>query len=231
LCVFPIDTALFLKKDIRMNSLFINNLPNPFRMIWKFIFSLPIFWSVAFAQEAPKSAFNLISVIPHPIRLKLSLDTNLICSGEGDVPTGFMTGLMPWRPEKASLKAEAEGYQTAELKPFLKVTEAPLILLQESSPKILQFSIIPNSKERSASFYDAINLTTKASLEIRANEKTYSLAKNKRIRLTNEKKLSFSHSGGPKKDLDPSDPGNFLLVFYTQQDGAVDCAVIPDNPL
>jgi hypothetical protein len=96
---------------------------------------------------------------------------------------------------------------------------------------VLQFNVIPNSKERSPSFYDAINLTTKDNLEIQANKNSFSLPKNKRIRLSKEKKLSYALLGKQQEDLDPSDPGNFLLVFYTREDGTQDCIVIPDNPL
>jgi hypothetical protein len=193
---------------------------------------LPLFMcGITSAQEIPKSAFNLVNLIPQPVPLKLSLDTNLICAGDESVGPGFLTGLMPWRPEKATLKAEVNGYQTAELKPFLKATETPLIVLQESSPHVLQFSVIPNSKERSPSFYDAINLTTKDNLEIQANKNPFSLPKNKRVRLSKEKKLTYTLPGKQPEDLDPSDPGNYLLVFYTRQDGVVDCIVIVDIPL
>ncbi|NBT24673.1 hypothetical protein EBT11_08545 [bacterium] len=229
--LFPIDTETSTDKDYYMK-----HHPNPhpekqLNPIWRFILLLLLTCGLTPAQEIPKSAFNLVNLIPQPIPLKLSLDTNLICAGDESVGPGFLTGLMPWRPEKATLKAEVKGYQTAELKPFLKATETPLIILQESSPHVLQFNVIPNSKERSPSFYDAINLTTKDNLEIQANKNSFSLPKNKRIRLSKEKKLSYALLGKQQEDLDPSDPGNFLLVFYTREDGTQDCIVIPDNPL
>ena len=214
-----------------MTSGFYNLLSSLRVTAWLFIATLLALHTAGVAQEIPKSAFNLVNLVPQPIPLKLSLDTNLICNGDESVGPGFLTGLMPWRPEKAALKAEVNGYQTAELKPFLKATETPLIILQESSPHVLQFNVIPNSKERSPSFYDAINLTTKDNLEIQANKNSFSLPKNKRIRLSKEKKLSYALLGKQPEDLDPSDPGNFLLVFYTREDGTVDCIVIADNPL
>jgi len=210
--------------------------PNPhpdkqLNPIWRSILLLLLTCGLTPAQEIPKSAFNLVNLIPQPIPLKLSLDTNLICAGDESVGPGFLTGLMPWRPEKETLKAEAAGYQSAELKPFLKVTETPVILLQENPAKTLKLTVLPNAKERSPAFFDAINLTSQESLQIEANGKPCSLPNNKRIRLTKEKKFSFTIPGKPEKTIDPEDPSGFLLIFYSRPDGTVDCAVTLDNLL
>jgi hypothetical protein len=163
--------------------------------------------------------------------IKISLDTNQITSGKESIAPGFYSGLMPWNPPKATLTAEAPGYQTAELKPFLKITESPLIVLQEVPGKILQFTILANSKERAPSFYDAINLTTQENLTIQADKKDVTLPRNQRVRLSKAKVFSYAISGRGLETFDPPDGGNYLLVFYSRTDGVVECYVTFDNPL
>ena len=184
-----------------------------------------------FAQEIPKSAFALLNIVPRDLPLKITLATNEIASGKEALAPGFYSGLMPWNPPKAILTAQAPGYQTAELKPFLKVTETPLIVLQEVPGKILQFTILANSKERAPSFYDAINLTSQENLTIQADKKDVALPRNQRIRLSKSKTLTYSIPRGEIQTLDPTDGGNYLLVFYSRTDGAVECYVTFDNPL
>ena len=184
-----------------------------------------------FAQEIPKSAFALLNIVPRDLPLKITLDTNQIASGKEAIAPGFFSGLMPWNPPKAILNAEAPGYQTAELKPFLKITETPLIVLQEAPGKILQFTILANSKERAPCFYDAINLTSQENLNIQADKKDVTLPRNQRVRLSRSKTLTYSIPRGEIQTLDPTDGGNYLLVFYSRIDGAVECYVTFDNPL
>jgi len=196
-----------------------------------FIATLVMLHSSGLAQEIPKSAFALLSIVPRDLSIKICLETNQITSGNEAIPPGFSSGLMPWNPPKAILTAQVAGYQTAELKPFLKITETPLIVLQEAPGKILQFNVIPNSKERAPSFYDAINLTSLENLTIQADKKEVVLPRNKRMRLSKSKTLSYAVPRGETQTLDPSDGGNYLLVFYNRTDGAVDCYVTFDNPL
>jgi hypothetical protein len=184
-----------------------------------------------FAQEVPKGSFALLNIVPKDLPIKICLETNQITSGKEAIPPGFYSGFIPWNPAKATLTAEAPGYQTAELKPFLKMTETPLIVLQEVPGKILQFTILANSKERAPSFYDAINLTTQENLTIQADKKAVSLPRNQRIRLSKSKTLTYSIPRGELQTLDPTDGGNFLLVFYSRTDGSVECYVTFDIPL
>jgi hypothetical protein len=183
------------------------------------------------AQEFPKSAFGVLNLVPRPTIIKISLGTNLLTPDDEEINLGFYTGMMPWRPEKETLKAESTGYQSADLKPFLKITEAPVIILQENPAKTLKFTVVPNAKERSPAFFDAINLTSQESLQIEADGKPCSLPNNKRIRLSKEKKFSFTTPGKPTKTINPEDPSGFLLIFYTRPDGTVDCTVTLDNLL
>ena len=187
--------------------------------------------SSGFVREIPKSAFALLNIAPKDLPIKIALDTNQIASGKESLPPGFYSGLMPWDPPKAILTAEAPGYQTAELKPFLNITETPLIVVQEVPGKILQFTILANSKERAPSFYDAINLTTQENLTIQADKKDVTLPRNQRVRLSKAKAFSYAIPGRELETLDPSDGGNYLLVFYSRTNGAVECYVTFDNPL
>jgi hypothetical protein len=202
-----------------------------FSLIQRTIFFFLVVCPLATAQEFPKSAFGILNLIPRPTIIKISLGSNLLTPGDEEINPGFYSGMMPWRPEKEPLKAEAAGYQSAELKPFLKATETPVIILQENPAKTLKLTVLPNAKERSPAFFDAINLTSQESLQIEANGKSCSLPNNKRIRLTKEKKFSFTIPGKPEKTIDPEDPCGFLLIFYTRPDGTVDCAVTLDNLL
>jgi hypothetical protein len=207
----------------------------PFVLLWTysrlFIATLVALHSGGFAQETPKSAFALLNIVPRDLPIKISLNTNQVTSGNEVIGPGFYSGLMPWNPPKAILTAEVPGYQTAELKPFLKVTETPLIVLQEAPGKILQFAILANSKERGPSFYDGINLTTQDNLTIQVDKKDISLPRNQRVRLSKSKVFSYAIAHGEVRTLDPSDGGNYLLVFYSRADGAVECRVTFDNPL
>ena len=183
------------------------------------------------AQENSRSAFAVLNIVPKDLLIKIALDTNEITSGKEALPPGFFTGFTSWNPAKAILTAEAPGYQTAQLKPFLKTTEAPIIVLQETSGKTLQFTVIANSKERAPSFYDAINLTTKENLTIRADNKDVTLPQNQRIRLSKAKSLTYSILGGEVKTIDPSESHNYLMIFYTSIGGLIECFVTFDNPV
>jgi hypothetical protein len=196
-----------------------------------FIAAFFLMHASGFAQENTKSAFALLNTVPKNLLIKIALDTNEITSGKEAVSPGFFTGFTPWHPAKATLTAEAPGYQTATLKPFLKTTEAPLIVLQETSGKTLQFTIVANSRERAPSFYDAINLTTQENLTIRADNKDITLPQNQRIRISSAKSLSYSILGGEVKTIDPSEGHNYLMVFYSSTGGLIECFVTFDNPL
>jgi len=228
---FTIDTEPLLKNDFEMKNVFQTAQKSLSSLIRRTILLLLVASSLAAAQEFPKSAFGILNLVPRPTIIKISLGSNLLTPGDEEINPGFYTGMMPWRPEKESLKAEATGFQSAELKPFLKVTETPVILLQENPAKTLKLTVLPNAKERSPAFFDAINLTSQESLQIEANGKPCSLPNNKRVRLTKEKKFSFTIPGKPEKTIDPEDPCGFLLIFYTRPDGTVDCAVTLDNLL
>jgi len=228
---FAIDTDPLLKNDFAMKNVFTITGKGLFSLIPRNILFLIVTCTLAAAQEFPKSAFGVLNLVPRPTIIKISLGSNLLTPGDEEINPGFYSGMMPWRPEKETLKAEAAGYQSAELKPFLKVTETPVIILQENPAKTLKLTVLPNAKERSPAFFDATNLTSQESLQIEANGKPCSLLNNKRIRLTKEKKFSFTIPGKPEKTIDPEDPSGFLLVFYTRPDGTVDCAVTLDNLL
>lgn len=214
-----------------MKDVFKPNEKSLFSLIQRTIFFLLLASALAPAQEFPKSAFGILNLVPRPMIIKISLGNNLLTPGDEEINPGFYSGMMPWRPEKEILKAEAVGYQSAELKPFLKITETPVIIVQENPAKTLKLTVLPNAKERSPAFFDAINLTSQESLQIEANGKPCSLPNNKRIRLSKEKKFSFTTPGKPEKTIDPEDPCGFLLVFYTRPDGTVDCTVALDNLL
>ena len=196
-----------------------------------FIAALFLLHASGFAQQNSRSAFALLNIVPKDLLIKIALDTNEITSGKEALPPGFFTGFTSWDPAKAILTAEAPGYQTAQLKPFLKTTEAPIIVLQETSGKTLQFTVIANSKERAPSFYDAINLTTKENLTIRADNKDVTLPQNQRIRLSKAKSLTYSILGGEVKTIDPSESHNYLMIFYTSIGGLIECFVTFDNPV
>jgi len=228
---FAIDTGLLLKNDFEMKKLLKSPAAFALSIIRSSIFILLLNCGMATAQEFPKSAFGVLNLVPRPTIIKISLGSNLLTPGDEEINPGFYTGMMPWRPEKETLKAEAAGYQSTELKPFLKATETPVIILQENPAKTLKLTVLPNAKERSPAFFDAINLTSQESLQIQANEKPCTLPNSQRIRLSKEKKFSFTIAGKPTKTIDPEDPGGFLLIFYTRPDGTVDCTVTLDNLL
>lgn len=183
------------------------------------------------AVGPPTSAMVLVSLVPKPAPIQCIIGTNnVIVDGTAEaISPGFSTGLIPWRPEKESLHAVAKGYDGAELKPFLKPGETPVVLLTETPPGHLAFRLIPNTEIRTGGFYDAINMTPDSSLQIKVDGKMVSLPKGERTRLGTKNKLSYAVPKGPEDTLDSGeDPPQYLMIFYRSAAGRTECAVVPD---
>jgi hypothetical protein len=183
--------------------------------------------------EPVTSGFILFTKLLKPAPLKCIIGTNnvVLDATAEPVGSGFTSSLLPWRPARAKLRAEAAGYQPAELSPFLQIGETPVLILQERSPGSLSFSIIKNSENRDGPFYDAINLTKDSSLSVTANGKNIQLPRSKRVRLSSEKRVEFKVEGGPSDVLESMDDPSFLVLFYTGADGKTGFSVVPDMPL
>jgi len=137
------DKVLLLENVFEIKKLSRVPATGPFFLVFRSASFLLISWSIATAQEFPKSAFGILNLVPRPMIIKISLGSNLLTPGDEEINQGFYSGMMPWRPEKEILKAEAAGYQSAELKPFLKPTETPVIILQENPAKTLKLTVLP----------------------------------------------------------------------------------------
>lgn len=183
--------------------------------------------------EPMTSGFILFTMLQKPAALKCVIGTNnvvLDASGE-PVGSGFTSSLIPWRPAKATLRAEAPGFRGAELRPFLEMGETPVIVLQERSTGSLSFSVIRNTENRGAAFYDAINLSAQPSLTITANGKKMRLPKGERVRIGSEKNVKFSVDGGPSDVLESMDDPSHLVLFFSEPTGKIGFSVVPDMPL
>ena len=173
----------------------------------------------------------LFNLVPKTAPIKCTIGTNnVVVDGTAEaIGPGFSTGLIPWRPEKEPLRAEAKGYLAAELKPFLKAGETPVVLLTESPSGQLAFRLIPNAATRDGGFYDAINFTPDSSLQITVDGKPVSLAKGKRARLSTKKKMTYALPKGQPQTLEAGDdPPQHLIIFYRSATGRTECAVVPD---
>jgi len=174
----------------------------------------------------------LINLVPKPAPIVCRIGTNsALMDGTGADPIlpGLKTGLIPWLPATQPLRAQAEGYTAAELRPFLKPGETPVVLLTEKSAGTLAFEVIPNADKRDGGFYDAINLTAEPVLQLTVDGKPISLPKGKRIRLGTKKTLTYSLPGERGNNLDSEDdPPQSLLIFYRAYTGKTKCTVVPD---
>ena len=184
----------------------------------------------AAAEEEPlQNAFILFTILKKPVALQCTIGTNSIVDAAGEpVGAGFSSGLRPWRPAKDSLRAEAKGYQSAELKPFLQIGEIPIVVLQERSSGSLGFSVIKNATSRDTPFYDAINLSSKNSLAVTANGKKFRLPRSQRMRLTAEKKLDLSVEGGGSEVMESPEDPSYLVVFFDEPGGKIGFRMLPD---
>ena len=189
--------------------------------------------NLARAQEIPKSGFAILNLVPKNLAARVWIGTNPVAVAEGADSWGLgtYTGLLPWKPEGGILKIEAKGYAPLEKKPFLKAGETPLFVLKEVSSGTLDLLVVPNTKSRAPSFYDALNLTDRPTLRIQANQKDFDLPQGQRVRLTTEKMLRYKFGPQAAEPLDPSENGNFLLVFFTDGKKEVQCCVTRDDPL
>jgi hypothetical protein len=180
----------------------------------------------------PNNGIVLFNLVPKAARITCRIGAdNVLLDGAGEDPIlpGLSTGLVPWLPVKDSLRAEGQGYSVAELRPFLKAGESPVVLLMEKSAGTLSFSIIPNATDRASGFYDAINLTPEPTLQVTVDGKPVSLPKSKRTRVGSNKTLNYKLPDGASGELDSGeDPPHALMIFYRSASGKTRCAVVPD---
>lgn len=179
----------------------------------------------------PTTGLVLVSLVPKPVRLVCTIGTNnVVVDGAAEaISPGFSTGLIPWRPEDKPLRAAAKGYAGAELRPFLKAGEAPVVLLEENPSGRLAFRVIPNTEDRAGGFYDAINLTSDSSLQVQIDGRSVSLPKGKRIRIGTKGNLTFAAENGAGDSVDSGEfPPQHLIIFYRSLAGRTECVVVPD---
>ena len=206
----------------------------PFRTkLFTLLFLLVLLAPVTHSQEIPKSGLAFFSLVPKPLTIRISIDTNTLfqAAGEDAMGLGAYTGVFPWKPENGLLKIEAKGYAPLEKKPFLKVGETPLLVLKEASAGTLDLLVVPNAKARAPSFYDAINFSDQATLKIQANKKDFELPQGQKIRLSTVKSLNYSLGKTNFDPITPEENGNFLLIFYTDSGKTVRCIVTRDDML
>lgn len=172
----------------------------------------------------------LVSLVPKAVRMKCSIGTNNVVINDSEATgPGFSTGLIPWRPEKEPLRAVAKGYAGAELKPFLKPGQAPVVLIKGGTSGQLAFSVIPNTESRVGSFYDAINLTPDSSLQVKIDGKTINLPKGTRTRVSTNNKITFAAHKGTEDSADSGDfPAQYLMIFYRSEAGRTECVLVRD---
>jgi hypothetical protein len=183
--------------------------------------------------EPVTSGFILFTMLQKPVPRKCALGPgNIVLDASAEpVGSGFTSSLIPWRPAEATLRAVAEGYQPAELKPFLAVGETPVVVVRERTPGALSFAVLKNAENRDGPFYDAINLTSQPSLVVSANGKKIRLPKGDRVRIGTEKKVQFSVEGGPSDVLESMDDPSYLVLFYSGPEGKIGFSVVPDMML
>ncbi len=197
-------------------------------------------FSLASAQEGEQGGFfTLINTVPKSGGFKAYIATakatNLLTpppevTGEA-AGNGYSTGLVMWNPADGALVAEAPKRRPATLKPFIKPGETPLIILKAKGSDGLDFSLVPQPADRNSAFYDAINLTSEAQLEVTVDGKKIRLPRGQRVRLTTKNNVKYEILGGPSDLLESIDPPSHLMVFVGDDAGKVQCLVLADYAL
>lgn len=195
-----------------------------------------LFFSVlpAHAQEIPKHGFSILNVTPKKLSLIIRSGTNVLAKLDGNeaLEPGGYTGILPCRYPQTPLQVTATGYPPVEIKQaFTKVGDTPLFVFHAKSKESLEVLVVPNAKDRPPSFYDAINLSSQPSLKIQANQKELDLLWGQRIRLCSEKSIIYSLVNGTEKKLESTENDSFLLIFFTDSSGEIQCQVTRDNLL
>ena len=180
--------------------------------------------------EPVTSGIILFTMLQKPAALQCVIGANnvVLDATAEPVGSGFTSSLLPWRPAKANLRAEAKGYQPTELRPFLKPGETPVVVAQERSAGSLSFSLIKNAVSRDGPFYDAINLSSQPSLVVTANGKKFRLPKGERVRIGTERTVKFSVEGGPSDTLESMEDPSHLVLFYTGSGNKIEFSVVAD---
>jgi hypothetical protein len=191
-----------------------------------------------FAQqaEAAPSFFTLINTVPKSsgfqCYIKSAKETNVLTPvGEAadEAPgNGFSTGLVAWLPADGDLVAEVPNRSAVTLKPFIEPGQTPLVVLKSTGAGTPKLALLPAPANREGGFYDAVNLTEQAELEVEVDGKQRRLPRGQRVRLGTSKILEYSLPGGPKDKLESMDPPSHVLVFFAGDDQKVRCLVVAD---
>jgi len=195
--------------------------------------------SYCFAEEEadPAALFTLINTVPNSDGFKCYIQnskvTNMLTPVDdaADEPAGmgFSTGLAPWSPADGELVAEVPSRSPVTLKPFIKPGETPLIILKARGSGSLEFSLLPKPTDRESAFYDAVNLTPQAELELTVDGRVVRLPRGQRVRLSRDKKLRYEVAGGPKDVLESVNDPSHVMIFYGDDKGKIKCMVVADR--
>jgi hypothetical protein len=181
--------------------------------------------------------FTLINTVPNSTGFKCyirtSKETNVLTPvGEAAADAagnGFSTGVIRWTPADGDLVAEVPNREPASLRPFIKPGESPLVILRAKGANGVDFSLLPKPVSRESAFYDAVNITAQAQLEVSVDGRKVSLPRGQRVRLSKKNSMEYKVSGGPGDLVESIDPPSHVLVFYGDDAGNVRCLVVADR--
>jgi hypothetical protein len=194
--------------------------------------------SMCLAQEEENAGplFAVINTVPKSGGFQCYIanakTTNMLTpAGEAadEAPgNGFCTGLLRWQPVDGELVAKLPGKTAITLKPFIKPGETPILILKEKSTGQAGFSLLPKAESRDTAFYDAINLTSQAELQVAIDGKKVILPKGNRVRVSKNNNVRYEVTDGPNDTLESADPPSHLMIFYGDDSGNIRCMVVAD---
>jgi hypothetical protein len=183
--------------------------------------------------------FSLLNIVKSPSPVKVSIGGTPV--GIGEMPFGFHTGIVNWYP-LAPITIEAQGMKPAEIAPDAKTKpgEVPLYVAIDAKeqpadggkpvPVVKVIRVAP-AASRPSSFVDAVNLTTKDSLELSVGRNPISLTRSKRVRISQQNGAAAKVlPDGPEVQISAAEEGGIaaVVIFYEDLEGKINYSVASD---
>ena len=160
--------------------------------------------------------------------------------GIGEMPFGFFTGIVNWYPTMP-VSLQAKGFEPAEIPlpdrakdstsvPLFVVFDAakPLRAGERPAP-VLEWATVPPAANRTQTYLDVINLSTKENLQADVAGSKIALPKRKRVRVSNKAAATVRIlPDGPNISISAGEGGGasqMLALVFSKPDGSIDYAV------
>ena len=189
------------------------------------------------SEEQPP-LFSLLNLVKTDGPLTVKLGGEPV--GIGEMPFGFFTGIVNWYPTMP-VSLQAKGFEPAEIPlpdrakdstsvPLFVVFDAakPLRAGERPAP-VLEWATVPPAANRTQTYLDVINLSTKENLQADVAGSKIALPKRKRVRVSNKAAATVRIlPDGPNISISAGEGGGasqMLALVFSKPDGSIDYAV------